>query len=80
MANEFYMEPTSAGLNGRDDDELRFNVFDVDYDKIKEEDTISMVGHMTEKDYGCYMISTSEHEIRLQAQGWQGLEQGKKQE
>lgn len=80
MAEEFDMEPTSAALNGGDDYELLFTVPTEDYEKIKEEETISMIGHMTDKDSGCYMISTSEHEIQLQAQGWQGLEQGKKEE
>lgn len=73
MADEFDMEPTSAALNGGDDYELLFTVSTDDYEKIRDEQKIHMIGHMTDQDYGNYMISKSEHEIKLQAQGWQGV-------
>ena len=77
MAEELDMEPTQAALNGGDDYELLFTVSTDDYEKIKNEERISFVGHMADEEDGCYMVSTSEHLIRLQAQGWQGLEKGR---
>lgn len=77
MAEEFDMEPTQAALNGGQDYELLFTISTDDYEKIKGEDSISFVGHMADEEDGCYMISTSEHPIKLQAQGWKGLEKGR---
>jgi len=71
MADEFDIESTTAALNGGDDHELLFTINTEDYEKIKEEEGITPIGHMTSPDFGCYMISTSEHEIKLKAQGWQ---------
>ena len=77
MAEEFDMEPTQAALNGGQDYELLFTISTDDYEKIKGEESISFVGHMADEEDGCYMISTSEHPIKLQAQGWKGLERGR---
>ncbi len=70
MAREFDMEPTIAALNGGDDYELLFTVSADDYEKIKDVETIHSVGHITDTDYGKYMITPGEHEIELKAQGW----------
>ncbi|MBS3768675.1 MAG: thiamine-phosphate kinase [Bacteroidales bacterium] len=75
MAAEFDIEPLTAALNGGDDHELLFTISTDDYDKIKDEEEISPIGHMTSPDFGCYMISTSEHEIKLKAQGWRDNEE-----
>jgi thiamine-monophosphate kinase len=77
MAEEFDIEPTQAALNGGQDYELLFTISTDDYEKIKGEESISFVGHMADEEDGCYMISTSEHPIKLQAQGWKGLERGR---
>ena len=74
MAGEFDIEPTTAALNGGDDHELLFTVSTGDYEKIKDQKDIQPIGHMTSPDFGCYMISTSEHEIQLKAQGWRNNE------
>jgi len=75
MAAEFDIEPLTAALNGGDDHELLFTISTDDYDKIKDEKKISPIGHMTSPDFGCYMVSTSEHEIKLKAQGWRDNEE-----
>jgi thiamine-monophosphate kinase len=71
MADEFDIDPTTAALNGGGDYELLFTVSTDDYEKIKNEQEIHPVGHMTSPEFGCYMVSTSEHEIKLKAQGWE---------
>lgn len=70
MADVFDIEPITAALNGGDDYELLFTISTEDYEKVENENDIQPVGHMTSPDFGCYMISTSEHEIELKAQGW----------
>ncbi|MCF8335680.1 MAG: thiamine-phosphate kinase [Bacteroidales bacterium] len=75
MCEEFDIESTTAALNGGDDHELLFTISTGDYEKIKDEEEIQPIGHMTSPDFGCYMISTSEHEIKLQAQGWRSKEE-----
>ena len=74
MTDEFDIESTTAALNGGDDHELLFTISTEDYEKIKDEEEITPIGHMTSPDFGCYMISTSEHEIKLKAQGWRNEE------
>jgi thiamine-monophosphate kinase len=70
MAAEFDIEPTVAALNGGDDYELLFTISTDDYEKIKDEEKIIPIGHITSPDFGKYMISYSDHEIELKAQGW----------
>ena len=70
MGQELDIDPTTAALNGGDDYELLFTIPTSEYDKIKEEEKILPVGHMTSPDFGCYMVSTSDHQIELKAQGW----------
>lgn len=74
MAEEFKIEPLIAALNGGEDYELLFTIHPNDYEKIKEEKFISVIGHITDKDEGAYMISKSGQEITLQAQGWNPLQ------
>jgi len=70
MGHELDIDPTTAALNGGDDFELLFTIPTSAYDKIKDEEQIIPVGHMTSPDFGCYMVSTSDHQIELKAQGW----------
>jgi len=74
MAEEFNVEPLIAALNGGEDYELLFTIKPEDFEKIKKESFISVIGHITEQEEGAYMISASGQEISLQAQGWNPLE------
>ncbi|MFO8236379.1 MAG: thiamine-phosphate kinase [Bacteroidales bacterium] len=70
MADKFDIEPTTAALNGGQDYELLFTISTDDYSKIEHEERIHPIGHITDSDFGTYMISFSDHEIELKAQGW----------
>lgn len=72
-ANEFSLGPWTAALNGGEDYELLFTIDQKDYDKIKDEAGISVIGHMTEKAEGAFMVSTAETLIELKAQGWDAM-------
>ncbi len=70
MAEEFHMVSTTAALNGGEDYELLFTVSLNDYDKIKSNPLISIIGHITSKEEGRLLITEGEQEVELKAQGW----------
>ena len=71
-AEELNIDPTICALNGGEDYELLFTVDLRDYERIKDNPTIRVIGHVTDKAEGYNMIS-GEHVIPLQAQGWNHL-------
>ncbi len=73
MAEEFHMVGITAALNGGEDYELLFTVSQDDYDKIKENTSISVIGHITAKNEGANLITSGEQTIELKAQGWNTL-------
>tara|TARA_B110000263_G_C15287342_1_gene501513 strand:- start:82 stop:1134 length:1053 start_codon:yes stop_codon:yes gene_type:complete len=70
---EFKMNSSLAALNGGEDYELLFTINQKDYDKIKNHPYLSVIGHMTEKNEKCYMITGLGQKIELEAQGWNSL-------
>lgn len=73
VLKEFNIAPTTGALNGGEDYELLFTVKQSDYEKIKDLPEISVIGYMTDKAEGCYLITTDDKVIEIQAQGWDGL-------
>ena len=69
-AREFGLDPTVCALNGGEDYELLFTVPQADYDKIKGQLDISVIGYITEESAGKQMISKSGHVHEIKAQGW----------
>ena len=69
-AREFGLDPTVCALSGGEDYELLFTVSQADYDKIKGQLDISVIGYMTEAAAGCNMISKSGNVHEIKAQGW----------
>lgn len=69
-AREFGLDPTVCALSGGEDYELLFTVPQSDYDKIKGQLDISVIGYITELSAGRAMISKSGHEHEIKAQGW----------
>ncbi|MEA3446387.1 MAG: thiamine-phosphate kinase [Bacteroidota bacterium] len=74
MADEFNLVPTVAALNGGEDYELLFTVSMKDYEIIKENPAISIIGHITSEKDGRYLISNADQAIEIKAQGWNGME------
>ena len=73
LAQEFEIDPTTCALNGGEDYELLFTINQTDFEKVKDLEDISIIGHMTDKDAGKYMISRSGTAIELKAQGWDAM-------
>lgn len=62
------MLPVSNALNGGQDYELLFTVKTDDYEKLKDCDSIHIIGHIT--DGSPVMVTPQNSAIELQAQGW----------
>lgn len=72
-AEELGLEPLTAALNGGEDYELLFTIPVADHDKIKDNPSIKVIGHITDEASG-YHLESSGQLIELKAQGWGHLE------
>ena len=70
MAEELNINPLVAALNGGEDYELLFTIAQSDFDKIKNDPDITIIGHMTEVSEGTNLITSGGSKIPLIAQGW----------
>lgn len=70
VAHEFNIDPTTCALSGGEDYELLFTISPADYEKVKDIEGITAIGHMTDPSEGYRLVSTSGHVIELRAQGW----------
>lgn len=73
MAEEFNMNLTTCALNGGEDYELLFTVPISDHEKVAEMEGIKLIGHVTKKELGSFLISRDGQEFELKAQGWNPL-------
>lgn len=64
------IDPTTAILNGGEDYELLFTVPLSEYDKIKKEMEVTIIGHAVDAQEGLHLISKSDNKYKLTAQGW----------
>lgn len=72
-AEEMKLDPTVCALNGGEDYELLFTISLDDYEKIKDQKRVSVIGHIT-SDKGSYQfVSKSEQVQELTAQGWSSI-------
>lgn len=69
-AIDFNLDPSICALNGGEDYELLFTVRQEDYDKIKGNPHMTVIGHMTNEKDGKYFIDKNGSAIELSAQGW----------
>ena len=70
VAEEFNIDPLVPALNGGDDFELLFTIPLDMHEKIRKISSVSVIGHITEKGSGNYIIGIDGTEIELTAQGW----------
>jgi thiamine-monophosphate kinase len=69
-AYKFQIDPTACALSGGEDYELLFTVDQNDYDKIKLNGDISVIGYMTEREKGTNIITKGDSTYPITAQGW----------
>ena len=72
-AREFNLDPTVCALSGGEDYELLFTIDLGDYDKIKGNPNITVIGHIVDKGQGANLVSSSGSVHPLTAQGWDAL-------
>ena len=70
LGEEFNLTPTIAALNGGEDYELLFTVPLKYADIIQRYPEISIIGHITPKEKGTYLMSNDDKYFPLEAQGW----------
>jgi len=74
---EFNIDSTMVALSGGEDYELLFTVAQADFDKIKGNPNLSVIGHMTDASEGAHLITRANTKIPLTAQGWNSFSESK---
>ena len=69
-AIDFNLDPITCALNGGEDYELLFTIKQGDYEKIKGNPHMTVIGHMTQKNAGSYLIDKQGSAFPIKAQGW----------
>ena len=70
VAREFELDPSTCALNGGEDYELLFSVDQSQFEKIKGNEFMTIIGHYTDKGSGMNVIERSGSVVPMQAQGW----------
>ena len=70
VAEEFNLNGVTCALNGGEDYELLFTVAQKDYDKIKANPNMTVIGYMVDKNSGTNLVTHDAKSVPLSAQGW----------
>ena len=62
-----------VALSGGEDYELLFTVPIADFENVKGNPHLSIIGHITEKAAGLNLVTRANQELELKAQGWNAL-------
>jgi len=71
---EFNIDSTTVALSGGEDYELLFTISQLDYDKIKANPNLTVIGHITDANSGIHLVTRANQKIKLTAQGWNALD------
>jgi len=70
FAYKLQLDPTACALSGGEDYELLFTVSQADFEKIKINPSISIIGYMTDETEGMHLLTRGGNKHPLVAQGW----------
>ncbi len=70
FAYKLQLDPTACALSGGEDYELLFTVSQADYEKIKTNPSVSIIGYITDASEGKQIITRGGNKHELVAQGW----------
>lgn len=70
---EFELDSTTVALSGGEDYELLFTIPQEDYEKIKGNPHLSIIGHITEASQGMNLVTRGESLVPIVARGWNAL-------
>ncbi|QYA25042.1 thiamine-phosphate kinase [Gramella sp. MT6] len=77
VCEEFEIDSTMIALSGGEDYELLFTISQDDYDKIKGNPHLTVIGHMTEENEGMHLVTRANQKLPLIARGWNSMEEKK---
>lgn len=69
-AMDFKLIPSTIALSGGEDYELLFTIKQADYEIIKDIKEITVIGHITDENEGCMLITNDKKCFPVTAQGW----------
>ncbi|MFV8225193.1 thiamine-phosphate kinase [Christiangramia aquimixticola] len=75
VCEEFQIDSTMIALSGGEDYELLFTIKQDDFDKIKGNPHLTVIGHMTEENEGMHLITRANQKLPLIARGWNSMEE-----
>lgn len=70
---EFNLDSTTIALSGGEDYELLFTINQADYEKIKGNPNLSVIGYITDVGSGRQLITRNNEAIEIIAKGWNAL-------
>ncbi|MBS1535508.1 MAG: thiamine-phosphate kinase [Bacteroidetes bacterium] len=70
---EFNIDSTTIAINGGEDYELLLTIDMNDFDKIKANPDLTVIGHITQASEGIHLITRANTKIPLKARGWNAL-------
>lgn len=74
VCEEFNLDSTTIAINGGEDYELLFTIKMEDFDKIKGNPHLTVIGHTTDKNAGMNLVTRENSQIPIKARGWNHLE------
>ncbi len=75
VCEEFNIDSTTVAINGGEDYELLFTVPLEDFDKLKGNPNLTVIGHMTEPAEGMHLVTRANTKIALKARGWNAMDE-----
>jgi thiamine-monophosphate kinase len=70
FAYKLQLDPTACALSGGEDYELLFTISLEDYETLRQNTAITVIGHMTTPEEGMHLITRGGNKHALVAQGW----------
>lgn len=74
VCEEFKLDSTTVLLSGGEDYELLFTIDQNDYDKIKGNPNLTVIGHIAEENEGMHLVTRAGEKIVIKARGWNAME------
>ena len=72
---EFNLDSTTIALSGGEDYELLFTIAQNDFEKIKGNPNLTVIGYITEESQDCTLMTRANEKIKLIARGWNALKE-----
>lgn len=77
---EFELDSTTIALSGGEDYELLFTIPQSDYEKIKGNPSLSVIGHVVPENEGKHLVTRGGEQVEITALGWNSFQEGKKKD